>query len=76
MKSRQKSLPPPPRSQMDILFKTFDRGLDMMVNKFGYKMAASCDKLEEKLNKCERRMKHCFNALVHKTTSDLDCKCL
>lgn len=74
MKSRQKSLPPPPKSHMEVLFKTFDRGLDMMVNKFGFKMTAACDQLEAKVTKCERRLKHCFKALVHKTTADLDCK--
>ena len=76
MKSRQKSLPAPPQSHMDVLFKNFDRGLNMMVEKFGFRMKASCDKLESKISRCEKRMKHCFKALVQKTTSDLDCKSL
>lgn len=72
MRSKQKSLPPPPQSQMDLLFAKFDKGLMMTLDKFGFRMKAACDKLSERVNKCERKLKHCFKALVANTTRDLD----
>jgi hypothetical protein len=61
-------------AKYDALFKTFDKGLMMTLDKFGFRMKAACDKLEAKVNHCEKRMKHCFKSLMSNTTRDLDRK--
>ena len=64
-----------PNAQFDALFKMFDRTLMQTLDKFGLRMTAACDKLNDKIEKCEKKLKRCFNTLLTNTTRDLDRKC-
>ncbi len=70
----QSAAPPASSERYGELMKVFDRGLMMQLDKFGFRMKAACDKLASKVDRCEAKLRRCFNSLMTNTTRDLDRK--